>query len=443
MKMYVVNFKNEGDILPEDTEYGSKFEFCIHNNIIGVSSQVTDDTLRVLREIKKGDYFWIHEGGEYYIAYATDTITTAGENYNKYDVGYYIKCRYYPVGCELPADISFCKDLLETSEMIREVEYQKVLFDFTQKLVTKSNRKMFIPNLKKNLVRNKKKIIVVAACLFLVVVAFFTIKGVQYMQVKAYISSLSEELNGKTYIYCDITEYSESYKVIEFNQEGKDFRTMTSNNRYINDGIDYINSSITDWEKIDFKVDFMSGDIYFDTHYKFLYQKGDDTITVGSKEYVLVTDTNYKVISDMCYSLLYCQNSDDYNAVDSTNKEIIDAIIERISSYNFIDTESMKSDIYFNKALASLGNQSMYGFSVLSLINECTKNLAYDRYEYNGSNIYTYVYSCEYAPNKADLPNYYVNGELLIHYNFKSGEAAISGSVANGLQTYAILKAFS
>lgn len=96
-----------------------------------------------------------------------------------------------------------------------------------------------------------------------------------------------------------------------------------------------------------------------------------------------------------------------------------------------------------NRSLASLESQSMYGSSVLELIDTCTSNLVYERCEYSGSNVYTFVYSCDYAPNKADLPNYYVKGELQIHYNFKSGIAGISGSVVDGMQTYAILKAFS
>ena len=445
MKMYVINFKDTGDVLPEDTEYSSKFEFCKHNNIIGVSSQAADNTLRILSKIKKGDYFWIHAGDQYYIAYAADTIATAGTDYNKYDIGYYIKCRYYQVGSELPADISFCKGFLKTSEAIQEVEYDKVLFDFTKKFVSKSNRKMFVPNLKKFLNRNKKKIIVAAVCLFLVVVAICAVKGVQYLQVKSYVSSLSEELKGKTYAYCDVWEYGEDYIIIIFDQEGKKFKKISAYNSYIY-GIDAIDAynvdpRITVWQDVEFDVGFWSRDIYFDTYDKFLYQKEDDTITVGSKEYMLVTDTNYKIIADMCYSLLYYQNSEGYNEANS-KKETIEAIIKEISSYDFIDTESMKAEIYLNRAFASLENQSMYGFSISDLINECTANSTFERYEYNGSNTYTYVYSCDYAPNKAELPNYYVRGELIIHYNIDSGEAEISGSAAKGLQIYAILKAF-
>ncbi len=442
MRMYFLKFKDAGGMLPKDTEYGSKFEFCIHNNIIGVSSKITDDTLRLLREIKKGDFFWINECGQYYIAYATGTIATAGADYNKYDIEYYIKCKYYQIGSELPDNLSFCKDLLETSEVIKEVEYNNVLFAFAEKLISEDGREMTEPNNKKFLSSKKSKIIAVSVCVLLVIVGFFAVKGVQYMMVKSQATSLPGELSGKTYASCYVTEYSDYYEIIIFDEEGKKYRTMETDNQYLNE-VCYANAEISDWKEVKFGVDFLSGDIYWNTNSKFNYNKELGDITVGSENYMLMTDVNCKIISDMCYSLLYYQYTQAYNESYSENRGAVDTMIEQISSYDFIDTESMKSDIYMNRSLASLESQSMYGSSVLELIDTCTSNLVYERCEYSGSNVYTFVYSCDYAPNKADLPNYYVKGELQIHYNFKSGIAGISGSVVDGMQTYAILKAFS
>ena len=97
--------------------------------------------------------------------------------------------------------------------------------------------------------------------MLLVIVGFFAVKGVQYMMVKSQATSLPGELSGKTYASCYVTEYSDYYEIIIFDEEGKKYRTMETDNQYLNE-VCYANAEISDWKEVKFGVDFLSGDIY-------------------------------------------------------------------------------------------------------------------------------------------------------------------------------------
>ena len=105
--------------------------------------------------------------------------------------------------------------MLAATAVITKVEYNKQLFEFTKKFVSKSNRKTFIPRTKDFLKRNKKKILIIFLVLFGIVAISFAVRGVQYSQKNAYAASLPEELQGKTYIHYYNSSYRTEWEVYD------------------------------------------------------------------------------------------------------------------------------------------------------------------------------------------------------------------------------------
>ena len=437
--MYVMNCKSEKENLSDNLNNKTKFEICLQNSIIGVSSESDTDTLNVFRRVQKGDYIWLHTDGGYYIAHVTGTITTADERYKEYDIEYYIKCKYYSVGAEIPSEISFCKDMLFAPLVIKEIEYYKGLFEFTKEFVSKNNKKTRIPRAKEFFKRNKKKFLIIFIALLGVIAIFFSVKCVQYIQNQEYISSLTEELKGKTYIYYEDSKYFWEYCVLEFGDAQKQ-RSYSIRPLYDDQFVDIrtIRANVGNWKETVFKVDFFSGDIRLG-YQIFHYDKAADTITVGNDKFVLVSENNGKLIREMYKFLLAYESSDVHDETDPNQQTI-----EIIEGYGLFDPKEIQAEVYLDKAIDNLKGQTTYGFSVVDVLNRVAKNVTFDGFEYNEEErSYIYTYTCDYAPNKVDLPNYYVSGKLLIVYNIDRSQASLSGSVASAVNTYVALKRVS
>lgn len=331
--------------------------------------------------------------------------------------------------------------MLAATAVITKVEYNKQLFEFTKKFVSKSNRKTFIPRTKDFLKRNKKKILIIFLVLFGIVAISFAVRGVQYSQKNAYAASLQEELQGKTYIHYYNSSYRTEWEVIEFNQDTKRFRTYGIS--LTSDGI--LAPDLDEWEDPIFMAEFFSGDVLLG-YQPFLYDKTTETITLGfnEDEYVLASNLGLESLGQMYQTLLAYQFSENFKQADSEVQRDIENMSRIIENYNYFSVEGLKGEIYLDQALSSLQTQYIYGFSIEDLLNDCTRNFEYVSTEYDeDENNYIYTYTCDYALNKVEMPNYYVSGELIIVYDVDYDIADISGSAASALQTYAILRAFS
>lgn len=461
MQMYMLNFTNEMKISSDNPESKSNFEICFENSIIGINSESDADTLSIFRRVRKGDYIWLRTNDEYYIAYVTGTIATADESYKEYGIGYYIKCNYYLVGAELPSEISFCKDMLSASSVIKEIEYDKNLFEFTKKFISKNNKTALRYRTKEFLKRNRKRFLLILSVALLAVAAiFFSVRTVQYVQNQSYVSSTIEELKGKTYIYYDTDyDFMKEYKVLEFDENGKYryYRLYMSEesvgfvNGEVNREYRY-SASYDSWEDVDSKIEFFSAKFSILGYYKPDYNKHTATLTLWSgQKYELLSETNNSHIENMYKLLLTYRSSDRFNDAEESDKENAEQIIETIEGYKLFDSNVIKNDLYadlyIDRAIDGLKEIKVYSISVSEILNECVRNMKFKSFEYDEENhTCYYAYTCEYAPNKINLPNYYISGgEFIITYNTDTDvtELRTPDELYDAFNLYAALKTYN
>ena len=191
---------------------------------------------------------------------------------------------------------------------------------------------------------------------------------------------------------------------------------------------------------LDFKGDIKLCNNTFD------YQPEYDSLTLSGAGYGFMSDELGSTdLSDMYSALLQYKYSDDFADKSEEDKTETEAIIQTIESYDIVDSEKEMAKVFLNKAIESLKEQKIYGYSLVDLLAECTRNVEISYYQYfESAKTCDFTYTCDYAPNKAEMPNYYVSGgTLTISYNIITGNVEISGSAASAANTYAILRSFS
>lgn len=448
-----------------------KFEFCMQRQIVGIgwfpnenfdADPAFCNAKKCLSSFKRGDLVWIKEPAKdvYFIAEITDEkITSTMDNeFAEHDISCYRKCKFFPVGAKeiIPEKYAQYIKRLVTSQTIQPrtndelicVVNELYLRNTAEEKTIDAGNTTFASDKKSFKQKNKKMIIVIFSIFLCAVAVFFVVKGVQYGKTQNEIATMMEKIQGKTYIYCDYDYYSSidydcfKYDVLEFDQDAKKKREYGFT-RDLSSADYRIVADFYDWNNISFNIDFFSGKIKY-KYYDFKYNERTDTITLNNHNYNVVSEENYETFNQMYKTLFEYMQSENYRQLGDENKADFVNVLDAIESNVPINIEELKAEVYLDSALASLEKQDMHSYSIPELLNACTKNLEYEGVEYDeANNNYIYTYTCDYAPNKADLPNYYVSGDFIIVYNVDNGEAGISGPVASAMNTFAILTAFS
>lgn len=447
MQIFVANLNNSLTDSSNNSEAKDRCKFCFENSILGISTKDNENSLNTLGKVQPGDCVWLHANGFYYIALITGTPAAASENCKEYDIGYYVGCKYYLIGSEIPPQSDFSDSMLPSDPGIAEAPYSKELFDFTEKFISQFNQ-----NHTEKKKSNKKKIITISLIAFFVIVGgFFSFKGIRYIQNQQAVSSAKEALKGNKYIYRNISDptsdsYTFDYIVIEFDEDANEYRKYNLIGSYLNGTFKHMGFLyFTDWEEAKFNIDFFKGNIKLCNN-TFDYQPEYDSFTLGDMGYgyeIMPDESND--FSDMYRALLQYKYSDEFAEEAEEKKTAAEKIIQTIESYDIVDSEKEMAKVFLDMAAESLKEQKIYGYSVADLLAKCVKNLEISHYQYfESTKTYDFTYTCDYAPNKAEMPNYYVSGgTLTISYNINTGNVEISGSAASAMNTYAILRAFS
>ncbi len=445
MQIFVANLNNNLADTSNNSEAKDRCKFCFENNILGISSKDNENSLNTLGKVQPGDCVWLHTNGFYYVALITGTPAAANENFKEYDIGYYVECKYYLIGSEIPPQSDFSDDMLPSEPGIKDAPYSKVLLDFTEKFISQFEQN---PAEKKK--SNKKKVIVISLIAFFVIVGgFFSVKGIRYIQNQQAVSSAKEALKGNKYIDRYISDptsdtYTFHYRVIEFDEDANECREYYLMGSYYNGTLQHMGMlSFSDWTEANFNIDFFKGDIRL-RYNTFDYQPEYDSLTLGDMGYGIMPDES-KDLSDMYRALLQYKYSDEFAEEPEEKKTAAEIISQIIISYDLIDPKKETAKVFLNKAIESLKEQKIYGYSLVDLLAECTKNVEISHYQYfESAKTYDFTYTCDYAPNKAEMPNYYVSGgTLTLSYNINTENVEISGSAASAANTYAILRSFS
>lgn len=447
MQIFVANLNDNPADPSNISEAKDRCKFCFENGILGISFKDNENSLNTLGKVQPGDCVWLHTNGFYYVAHITGTPTTADESCKEYDIGYYVGCKYHLIGSEIPAQSDFSDSMLPSEPGIKDVPYSKELFDFTEKFISQFEQN---PAEKKK--SNKKKIIAISLIAFFVIVGgFFSVKGIRYIQNQQAVSSAKEALKGNKYIDRYVSDptsdtYTFDYRVIEFDEDTNEYREFVLMGSYFNGTLNRMSFlRFSDWQEAKFNIDFFKGDIKLCNN-TFDYQPEYDSLTLSGAGYGFMSDELGSTdLSDMYSALLQYKYSDDFADKSEEDKTETEAIIQTIESYDIVDSEKEMAKVFLNKAIESLKEQKIYGYSLVDLLAECTRNVEISYYQYfESAKTCDFTYTCDYAPNKAEMPNYYVSGgTLTISYNIITGNVEISGSAASAANTYAILRSFS
>lgn len=446
MKIFVANLNNNLTDSSNNSEAKDRCSFCFENSILGISSKANENSLNTLGKVQPGDCVWLHANGFYYIALITGTPAAANENCKEYDIGYCVGCKYYLIGSEIPPQSDFSDSMLPSDPGIAEAPYSKELFDFTERFISQFEQTR--TEKKKS---NKKKVIVISLIAFFVIVGgFFSFKGIRYIQNQQAVSSAKEALKGNKYIYRNISDptsdsYTFNYIVIEFDEGANECRKYNLIGSYLNGTFKHMGFLyFTDWEEAKFNIDFFKGNIKLCNN-TFDYQPEYDSLTLSGAGYGFMSDELGSTdLSDMYSALLQYKYSDEFAEEAEEKKTAAEKIIQTIESYDLINSKKETAKVFIHKATESLKEQKIYGYSVADLLAKCVKNLEFSYYQYiESTKTYKFTYTCDYAPNKAEMPNYYVSDFLTISYNISTGKAEILGRAASAVKTYAMLKSFS
>ena len=116
---------------------------------------------------------------------------------------------------------------------------------------------------------------------------------------------------------------------------------------------------------------------------KFDYQPEYDSLTLCDAGYELMSDALGSTdLSDMYSALLQYKYSDDFADTSEEYKTETEEILQTIESYDLIDSKKETTKVFLNKAIESLKEQKIYGYSLVDLLAKCTRNLEISHYQY-------------------------------------------------------------
>lgn len=204
--VYCMNLKDnrEGSALASSK---IKFDFCLSEQVVGIgwasdkislSEPAFADAKKYLSALKPGDLVWIKKPGEdlYFIAEILDEkpFSSGDDRYDKHDLGYCRKCRFYRVGSkeDIPAEyIDYLKRLVTPqtiqsrtdTELIDAVNSIWMNCDEQEETQSAGNETETLSSAKKRgkKIPKKYKVLLIALSSIIVgLVAFFVVHGVVF-----------------------------------------------------------------------------------------------------------------------------------------------------------------------------------------------------------------------------------------------------------------------